>query len=1309
MTKDKAGKIRTVLGELEKGIKTGEAVKTFREIFTRFWGFSYEDEDIEMDYLDSFVEENTGVLKVIAITEPEEGSEFFVIYGETWSDTVKYRQRLIKKLLDFTGSLGLDFANFLLVLDVKKSPRGPRKFWKLIVPVYQRHLESTKLNIYTIDPEDRKFRTLSWNLARVAEELEKKKKVPPASEIRALINEHMLVQPLTEQFFEDYKKYYLKLKDWIKANYGDALRKACPKDYLLTVDESVKVSRDKAEEIFLERAAKTFAHTFFNRLMFVYFLQKKGWMVNEKYVKTDFEKAALLNRRRFIVWLWEIYDDLKHLGEVSGFYKDILRNLFVNVMNKPRQDRRFEPKLPNKIFYPFLLVPYFNGGLFKNVRIESVDLDEMIKDIDDKLIRDIIFDFFEGYNFTVTEETPYEVEVAVDPAMLGKIYESLIAEEEKAGEEEERRASGIFYTPRAEVDFMCRMAVYQYLRRNTGVEEELVREFVFTPAHEWEPGKLSWGEIGDFENALKEVKVVDPAAGSGAFLVGMHHLLIELHEKLTEDSRATYKKKLEIIRDNIYGVDIKEWAIRVAKLRLWLALIEEEKRIPNEPILPNLETKLTVGDSLAPPHFVLKVSGRKKVVEIPLAKFREGLKLLGARRGASEAIVAYKGLVRKYYMGERIGGRYITLGDIERAKWGVLQEFLEMALEEELKAKEKKEIKLLLEAVKKEDLSALEKPPFIWELDFPDVMLEKKGFDIVIANPPYVRQEKIYPEYYDLAEFQMLPKKEQERLKKDYKNKIKTHMETIIKEKFKGDMKLPGRSDLYAYFFIQSVNLLNPKGSLVFITSNSWLDVDFGKALQEFFLRFTHLKAVIDYTRRSFEQADVNTVITVLTRKPKELFNTVGEECANFILLKRGFEGVDSDTAKKLLECYAGKVKGVEVFGGEVYSYEDDEARIRSVKAVELAKMGGFEVGKRNPLLGTYNIFGEYKGMKWGGILIRAPRIFYVILDKGKGKLVRLEEIAEVRYGIKTGANEFFYLEPIRNPIEWPVCPVCGRVHKPEEGLVAVRNKAGWEGYIEEEFLKLIVKSPQETKSIIITKENSKYLLFTCELPKNHLKNTKIHALEYIKWGETKGYPHKKSIQGRHIWYSLDVKTAPVLLWRAVGERYACFLNRDNLAVGERFYLVQPNIEDPEIFVAVLNSTLDRLLFEAISRELTGSYTVAEVYLPQLRAKFVINPNIFNEKEKHKLIKLLNIIGYRPIKSIFEELGLPKPNRDLSNINPEDVSLDKVLPDRRELDRIIFEALGLTEEEQLEVYRAVVELVKARLVKARTFSGKGKR
>ncbi|MDK2983601.1 MAG: hypothetical protein PWP19_1079 [Thermococcaceae archaeon] len=1280
------GEIESNLKELKPDMGTEEAINYFRNIFIDAWKFNYVDEIIPEDMLNEFVAQNTDMIKIIAKTNPPEGESFYVVYAKSKSDTIKYRQRLVKDLLDFTYSVGLEFANFLIILDYSK-------YWKLVVPIYRRELENAKLNIYVIDPEEGKFRTLVKNLASVAQELEefykKSKKHPPAIQIKALIDEYMHVRPLTEEFFKEYKEYYSKLKDSIKKRYGKKLGESY-------VGELQK-------EIFVERAAKTFAHTFLNRLMFVYFLQKKGWIVEKPALRKDLQESV--DVKNFVRWLYEQW--VEYGGE---FYKDYLRILFLYAMNTPRvgyarRDIKEIQAIPSPIVRDVFTygIPYFNGGLFNHVTIEGIDLDEIITSLPDNVVKELIFDFFEEYSFTVTEDTPYEVEVAVDPAMLGRIYESLITAEEQAGsEEEERRASGIFYTPRSEVDFMCRMAIYEYLKKNTKVDDVLLREFVFTPLHEWEGRSLP----RELLSALESVKIVDPAAGSGAFLVGMFHLLTELYEKARV--KVDYERKLAIIRENIYGVDIKEWAIRVAKLRLWLALIEKEEESPNEPILPNLETKLAVGDSLVPPHFVLRINGKKRIIEIPLAKFRESLKLLWAKKGAGEAIVHYKDLVRKYFMGEKIDGKPVKLKDIEEAKWGALQEFLETALEEDLKAKEKKEIKLLLEAVSKQDYSALEKPPFIWELDFPDVMLEKKGFDIVIANPPYVRQEKIYPEYYDLAEFQMLPKKEQDRLKKEYKEKIIEHMKTIIKEKFEHEMKLNKRSDLYVYFFIQGVNLLNPKGALVFITSNSWLDVDYGTSLQEFFLRFTNLKRIIDYTTRSFEQADVNTVITVLTRKPKELFNTVDEGCVNFVLLKRSFDELSREIIEKMLECYAGKVKEVEVFGGKVYSYEDDDIRVRSVKAVELAKMGGLEMGTKNLLLGSYNIFGEYSGMKWGGILIRAPRIFYVILDKGKGKLVRLGEIAEVRRGFTTGANEFFYLEPIKNPIEWPVCKICGRVHKPEEGLVAVKNKAGWDGYIEEEFLKPVVKSPQEIKTYVIRPEDLKLRVFLCNLSKEKLKREgKVHALEYIEWGESKGYHERPTTKTRELWWDLGIREFSIgVLIKAVNDTYKHSKIPRGVLVDQRLYELQSSCGD--IVIVLLNFTPVFMNRELIGRTNLGegALDTAVYEIPQYL--LIISPSSLEPHHVQRLFGAFQQMANREIKSIFEELGLPKPNKDFSNINPDDVSLDKVMPDRRELDRVIFEALGLTEEEQLEVYRAVVELVKTRLVKAKTFSKKGK-
>ncbi|ASJ03804.1 hypothetical protein A3L09_10620 (plasmid) [Thermococcus profundus] len=237
------------------------------------------------------MDENTDELKIISVA-PSSVLNFYVIYAETWKDTLKYRQKLVKNLLNFTSFSGdISFANFILILDVTENPKSSKhKYWKLIVPIYQRKLESAKLNVYVIDPSEKKFRTLASNIAKVALELEGHKELS-ASLIRDALNNYMLVRPLTEEFFKDYRDNYYRLKDWIKKHYGAELEKRCPADYLLTV-ESTPIPEKKRKEIFIERAAKTFAHTFFNRLMFVYFLQKKGWIVDLDSLREELRKKV---------------------------------------------------------------------------------------------------------------------------------------------------------------------------------------------------------------------------------------------------------------------------------------------------------------------------------------------------------------------------------------------------------------------------------------------------------------------------------------------------------------------------------------------------------------------------------------------------------------------------------------------------------------------------------------------------------------------------------------------------------------------------------------------------------------------------------------------------------------------------------------------------------------------------------------------------------------------------------------------------------------------------------------------------------
>ena len=319
-----------------------------------------------------------------------------------------------------------------------------------------------------------------------------------------------------------------------------------------------------------EESKKLFVQTLFNRLMFIYFLSRKGWLTFRG--DNDYLNA-----------LWRDYQAAD--SDDENFHIHRLTLLFFAGLNNPqsRDLSRNNPVLYAKIGAP----PFLNGGLF-----EKTDLDKRTGVVvPDGVIERVLHDLFDRFNFTVMESTPFDIEVAVDPEMLGKVFEELVTG---------RHDTGSYYTPRPVVSFMCREALKGYLEGcDTGLAGEDVAAFVDGR----DTSGVSLASAPKVAEALERVTVVDPACGSGAYLLGMMQELVDLRQALFNvgvDARSLYDLKLHIIQRNLYGVDIDEFAVNIAMLRMWLSLVIEYEGDTPEP-LPNLDFKVVKGDSLLGP------------------------------------------------------------------------------------------------------------------------------------------------------------------------------------------------------------------------------------------------------------------------------------------------------------------------------------------------------------------------------------------------------------------------------------------------------------------------------------------------------------------------------------------------------------------------------------------------------------------------------------------------------------------------------------------------------------------------------------
>ncbi len=1018
------------------------------------------------------------------------------------------------------------------------------------------------------------------------------------------------VEKVSELFFNDYKDAFFSIREFVSKQ-----------------DISIKESHEFSQQLL-------------NRIMFIYFIDKKKWMKNSP---------------KFMKWFWQSYlkEKKKKSVKPDTFYKLWLKVLFLEAFNK----RFSQPSyLPTDIKDALQMAPYLNGGLFKKNR-----LDELLIEIPDNKMEDI-FNFFEKYNFTIREDLPLDVEVAVDPEMIGYVYESL---SNVAEEIYERQDLGIFYTPRIEVDFMCRRAIVEYLIKNTDIPKEIIYRFVFDSDKSKIEEELDQSIYEKLEEALEQLSIIDPACGSGAFLVGMTNILAELLRiiyKHLNRELTNYQLKKRIIGNNLYGVDVMPWAVHSAELRLWLSLmIESDLKVEDlqlEPLLPNLTLKLRIGDSLVQELGDINLDVRSEI----------------ASRGIKSKLTTLKHEKEKFYNNDRTA-KFKNEKNIIEYELKLFQDIINeriLNLEKEKQSliidkpeqtrmvnikneqtnllnnkkvkeqdeKEKQRIDLDIQKLIKIKGSLSEKKPFIWDIDFAEIFGDKGGVDIVIGNPPYVRQEKIAP-----------PNRLQNEITNENKREYKEKLLKSVQVHFPQIKSIDKKSDYYVYFYFHGLSLLNKTGTFCFITSNSWLDVGYGKDLQEFLLKYVPITAIYDnQVKRSFKHASVNTIIALfdspILKKPKQSYDIKNHK-AKFIMFKKPYEEVIN--TKNLL-----KINNTQ----ELLKTDDFRVFIKPHKEL-LEEFWEYPEDIKEEQKETYQFHvGKYLGNKWRGQYLRAPDILHYIYKKNIDKLIQLSKVAKYDYGTKPGKVKFFYLTE------------------------QVIKEYG----IEKKYIRPIINSSQDLKNIFITASNK---IFFCTDSKSKLKNT--GALLYITNAEKKKMNKGASVESnRPYWYSLHFENIDFLLLRFWDKRFWTPIAKIKTACSDNFFYGK-FYNDQWIGNTQLNSIFYFLQIESMGRTNQGE-GILNTYGYDYNFIKLIDFKYFNEE---KMKSLLENIAKRSVKSIFIECGI-NPNKKIRQQVPSP------LPDRKVLDDIIFDILGLTQEERNEVYWSVCELVKNRLDKARS-------
>ncbi len=1214
---------------------TGEAAtQFFQDLFVQVLNFDETMSALgDATWQDIPVHEWPNTTRANAARLFAESGNFRVIYVELEKLTRTAERNAIQSLTrtDQTSGWAID-GSFLTVFHAPDED-----IWHLVTPYEEGTDDITTgrpvLRRYTLG-EGETHRTVASALSSMD---------ASKGRLAERIDEAFRVKPVTEDFYENYKNAFNTLS---------------------------KELRRKGLEI---ENADRYAHMTLNRLMFFYYLQKKGWIGD---------------RKDFVRWFHEQYEE-SDVGDV--FHERWLSALFFDGMNSP-EGGEIDADLPSDVESAIAGLPYMNGGLF-----QPTEEDESNTFLSDSALKSVIEEFLEQYNFTVTEESPYDIDVAVDPAMLGKIYESLIAEQE-------RGEAGIFYTPRTEVDMMCRIAVYEQLATRSADFSSLngsqLVEFIFTEPHEWDA--TTDNEREELLDAIRELNIVDPACGSGAFLVGMKQALTELYRKLGET--PDYDLKERIINENLHGVDIKGWAVRVAEFRLWLSLIQDEDELPDErPVLPNFSFKLHTGDSLIQSVGCIELPSFKEIrrdaTEDVFKKLQE---LEAAKDGFFKGTIEDQAIIEQKqkelliaYIDNRVESLESAATTQSTLGGGATESSQQSAAEAEARVEQ-------LEALRKRIL-ADEFTDFIWELNYPEVMLGG-GFDVVIGNPPYVRQEDIIDQGINPTRLEELSSDEVSDLKSEYKENLREFVETRF------HVKPYKTSDLYLYFYFRSMDLLREGGTLSFVTSNSWLDVDYGVRLQELLLTQGDIKYILENrSQRTFEEADVNTIISIINKgSPERLtgrpsFVSVYDPYSQF---------TDTKTLNRVLVDDGEESETLSFQGNDLVVRNRDSWRSIELSAAALWRLGAgtttFNGNSENDAIPQ----GRYRSGKWGKYT-RAPTVFFELAGKTERSLSRLGDECTVKRGTRTGANQFFYLPSkyydarregetlvLQSTGEWPDEEYETELYIPREYWMH-QTDDGWEP-------NLVLKTSKSFDTTIFDLDSLKlgkglrYLLIIDD-PKSDLKGD---INEYVEWGKTydpsqddlgrkrTGFP--SSVSGRGIdWYDLseDLQRGDVLPMKNINTRHVYWFPEQRTWIDDRLHGIEvPGEERNRRFLAgVLNSTYGTLSCEVNGRVNLGQGAL-DIATDDHKATLIPPLEEVDSDLKAKIAEQFETFGTRSISSIFEELGAS---------TPEELSFNSVVDDRLELDRLVIQDLfGFDEDTHRQVYEGTLELVSQRISKA---------